>query len=148
MGIYNDGFEARIKRVQVKSRQRAPMPDLRHGDDDSSDGQVMSLAILLPQVAFVLGAIALIVGRAISMNTLMLEPSTDLLGLGEGCVIIILLIVFGGMFGKSNHISHGAMVIGASLAFLGESYYIRVVPELMKSIYNPEYVDLLLLSAR
>jgi hypothetical protein len=148
MGIYNDGFEARIKRVQVKSRQRAPMPDLRRGDDDSSDGQVMSLAILLPQVAFVLGAIALIVGRAISMNTLMLEPSTDLLGLGEGCVIIILLIVFGGMFGKSNHISHGAMVIGASLAFLGESYYIRVVPELMKSIYNPEYVDLLLLSAR
>ena len=148
MGIYDDGFEARIKRVQVKSRQRAPMPDLRHGDDDSSDGQATSLAILLPQVAFVLGAIALIVGRAISMNTLMLEPSRDLLGLGEGCVIVILLIVFGGMFGKSNHISHGAMVIGASLAFLGESYYIPVVPELMKSIYNPEYVDLLLLSTR
>ena len=82
------------------------------------------------------------------MNYLMIEPSTDLLGLGEGCVIVVLLFAIGLLFGKSNLISHGALVAGAVLAFLGEGYFIPVVPDLMESIYNPDYVGLVLLNAR
>ncbi len=148
MGIQDDDFEARIKRVQVQSRQNAPMPDQRRVGDDSFDEQAMSRAILLPQLAFVLGAAALVAGRGIAMNYLMVEPSTDLLGFGEGCVIFVLLVGIGLLFGKSSLISHAALVAGASLAFLSEGYYILVVPELMESIYNPDYVGLVLLNAR
>ncbi len=147
MGIQDNDFEARIKRVQVQSRQNAPMRDQRRVGDDSFDEQAMSRAILLPQLAFILGAVALVAGRGIAMNYLMIEPSTDLLGLGEGCVVVILLLAIGVLFGKSNLISHGALVVGASLAFLGEGYYIPVVPELMDSIYTPGYVALVLLNA-
>ncbi len=148
MGIQDGDFEARIKRVQVRSRRNAPMPDKRRAGDDSFDEQATSGAILLPQLDFVLGAVALVAGRGIAMNYLMIEPSTDLLGLGEGCVVVVLLLAIGVLFGKSNLISHGALVVGASLAFLGEGYYIPVVPELMESIYNPDYVGLVLLNAR
>ena len=148
MGIQDDDFEARIKRVQVQSRRNAPMHDQRRVGDDSFDEQAMSWAILLPQLAFILGAVALVAGRGIAMNYLMIEPSTDLLGLGEGIVVAVLLLAIGVLFGKSNPISHGALVVGASLAFLGEGYYIPVVPELMESIYNPDYVGLVLLNAR
>ena len=148
MGIQDDDFEARIKRVQVQSRQNAPMPDQRRVGDDSFDEQAMSWAILLPQLAFILGAVALVAGRGITMNYLMIEPSTDLLGFGEGIIVAVLLLAIGVLFGKSNPISHGALVVGASLAFLGEGYYIPVVPELMESIYNPDYVGLVLLNAR
>ncbi len=148
MGIQDNDFEARIKRVQVQSRQNAPMPGQRRVGDDRFDEQAMSRAILLPQLAFILGAVALVAGRGIAMNYLMIVPSTDLLGLGEGCVIVVLLLAIGLLFGKSNLISHGAVVVGASLAFLSEGYYIPVVPELMESIYNPDYVGLVLLNAR
>ena len=148
MGIQDDDFEARIKRVQVQSRRNSPMHDQRRVGDDSFDEQAMSWAILLPQLAFILGAVALVAGRGVAMNFLMIEPSTDLLGLGEGIVVAILLLAIGVLFGKSNLISHGALVVGASLAFLGEGYYIAVVPELMESIYNPDYVGLVLLNAR
>ena len=148
MGIQDGGFEARIKRVQVQSRKNAPMPGQRRVGDDRFDEQAMSRAILLPQLAFILGVVALVAGRGIAMNYLMIEPSTDLLGWGEGCVILLLLLAIGVLFGKSNPISHGALVVGASLAFLGEGYYIPVVPELMESIYNPDYVWLVLLNAR
>ena len=148
MGIQDDDFEARIKRVQVQSRRNAPMHDQRRVGDDSFDEQAMSWAILLPQLAFILGAVALVAGRGVAMNYLMIEPSTDLLGLGEGIVVAVLLLAIGVLFGKSNLISHGALVVGASLAFLGEGYYIAVVPELMESIYNPDYVGLVLLNAR
>ena len=148
MGIQDGGFEARIKRVQVQSRKNAPMPGQRRVGDDSFDEHAMGQAILLPQLAFILGVVALVAGRGIAMNYLMIEPSTDLLGWGEGCVILLLLLAIGVLFGKSNLISHGALVVGASLAFLGEGYYIPVVPELMESIYNPDYVGLVLLNAR
>ncbi len=124
------------------------MPGQRRAGNDSLDEQAMGRAILLPQLAFILGAVALVAGRGIAMNYLMIEPSTDLLGLGEGCVIVVLLLAIGLLFGKSNLISHGALVLGASLAFLGEGYYIPVIPELMESIYNPNYVGLVLLNAR
>lgn len=147
MGIQDNDFEARIKRVQVQSMRNAPMPSERRVGSDSFDEQAMGQAILLPQLAFILGAVALVAGRGIAMNYLMIEPSTDLLGLGEGCVVVVLLLAIGVLFGKSSPISHGALVVGASLAFLGEGYYIPVVPELMESIYNPDYVGLVLLNA-
>jgi hypothetical protein len=81
------------------------------------------------------------------MNYLLIEPSTELLGWGEGAIVLLLLLVIGLLFGKSELISHGALVVGASMAFLGESYYIPLVPELMESIYNPDYVSLVLLNA-
>ncbi len=148
MGVQDGDFEARIKRVQVRSRRNAPMPGQRRAGDDSFDEKAMSRAILLPQLAFVLGAVALVAGRGIAMNYLMIEPSTDLLGLGEGCVIVVLLVGIALLFGKSSLISHAALVAGASLAFFSEGYYIPVVPELMESIYNPDYVGLVLLNAR
>ncbi len=148
MGIQDGDFEVRIKRVQVQSRQNAPMPDQRRVGDDSFDEQAMSWAILLPQLAFILGAVALVAGRGIAMNYLMIAPSTDLLGLGEGIVVAVLLLAIGVLLGKSNLTSHGALLVGASLAFLGEGYYIPVVPELMESIYNPDYVGLVLLNTR
>ena len=148
MGIQDGDFEARIKRVQVQSRRNAPMFGQRRVGDGGFDEQTMSWAILLPQLAFILGAVALVAGRGLAMNYLMIEPSIDLLGLGEGCVIVVLLLAIGLLFGKSNLISHGALVVGASLAFLGEGYYIPVVPELMESIYSSDYVGLVLLNAR
>jgi hypothetical protein len=148
MGVQDNDFEARIKRVQVKSRRNAPMPDQRHVGNDSFEERAMTWAILLPQLAFILGAVAMVAGRGIAMNYLMIEPSTDLLGLGEGCIVAALLLAIGLLFGKSNLISHGALVVGASLAFLGEGYYIPVVPELMETIYNPSYVGLVLIDFR
>jgi len=147
MGIQDNDFAARTKRVQVRSRQNAPMPGPRRNSDDSFDEQAMSRAILIPQLALVLGAVALVAGRAIAMNYLDITPSTDLLGFGEGCVIVVLLVAIGALFGKSNLLAQGALVIGASLAFLAEGYYIPIVPELMKAIYNPGYVGLVLLNA-
>ena len=120
MGIHGGGFEARIKRVQVQSRKNAPMPGQRRVGDDRFDEQAMSRAILLPQLAFILGAVALVAGRGIAMNYLMIEPSTDLLGLGDGGMVVVLLLAIGVLFGKSNPISHGAWVVGASWDFLGE----------------------------
>ena len=82
------------------------------------------------------------------MNTLNITPSTELLGLGEGGVIVVLLVVIGLLFGKSDWFSHIALVVGAALAFLAESYYIALAPDLMGSIYNPGYVALALLNAQ
>ncbi len=148
MGIQDNDFEARIKRVQVQSRRNAPTPSQRRVGDGSFDEQTMSWAILLPQLALLLGAVALVAGRGIAMNYLTIEPSTDMLGLAEGFIVLLLLLAIGVLFGKSNMISHGALVVGASLAFLGEAYYIPVVPELMESIYNPDYVGLVLLNSQ
>jgi hypothetical protein len=91
---------------------------------------------------------ALIAGRAISMNYFMIEPNTDLLSISEGAVILVLLVVIALLFGRSSFISHGALVVGACLAFLAEEYYIPVVPEMMEAIYNPNYVSLVILNAR
>jgi len=148
MGIQDGDFEARIKRVQVQSRNNAPMPGQRRVGDDRFDQQAMGRAILLPQLAFILGAVVLVAGRGITMNYLMIEPSTDLLGLAEGGIVVVFLLAIGVLFGKSNLISHGALVVGASLAFFGEGYYIPVVPELMESVYNPDYVGFVLLNSQ
>ncbi len=146
MTVQDDDLKTRINRVQARSRRFAPMPDRRRGGDGDFDERVLIGAILRPQLALILGAVVLVASRAFAMNYLMIVPATDLLGLAEGGVIMLLLFVIGLLFGKSDWFSHGALVVGAALAFLGESYYIAVVPELMESIYNPGYVALVLLS--
>ncbi len=146
MSSHDDDFTARIKRVRVQSGQFAPMPDQGRAHDDHFDEKTVMWTILRPQLAVLLGAIALVLGRSIAMNQLMIEPNTDLLGLGEGVVVILFLGMIGLLFGKSDHISHGALAIGAAFAFLGERYYIPVIPDLMTSIYNPQYVALVFLN--
>jgi hypothetical protein len=141
-------FKARVKRLRLQPRQYAQMPDRSLAGGRDFDEKAMSGAILRPQLALILGAVAMIAGRGFAMNYLLIEPSTELLGWGEGVIVILLLLVTGLLFGKSELISHGALVVGASLAFLGESYYIPLVPELMESIYNPDYVSLVFLNAR
>ncbi|MHA1109165.1 MAG: hypothetical protein ACTSQV_08615, partial [Alphaproteobacteria bacterium] len=84
MTVQDDALRTRIARAEVKSRRPAPMPRRLRAGNDRDDDQTMSRMILLPQLAFILGVVALIAGRAVAMNTLMIVPSTDLLGIGEG----------------------------------------------------------------
>lgn len=105
-------------------------------------------AILLPQLALVLGALAMIAGRAFAMNYLTLAPDTNVLSAGEGAVVLLLLVGIGLLLGRSQVIAHGALVVGAALAFLAEDYYIALAPELMSSVYDPEYVGRVLLDLR
>lgn len=147
MANQDDDFRARIKRVRARSGQFAPTPDRRVTRKTDVGEQAMMAAILRPQLAVLLGAVALVAGRGFAMNYLMIEPSTELLGWGEGGVVFLLLFVIGLLFGKSDLISHGALVVGAALAFLLERYYIPVFPGLMESIYTPGYVALVLLNA-
>ena len=145
MGNHNDDLRARIKRVRAQSRHVATMPESRVSADRDFDEQAMVGAILRPQLALLLGALALIAGRAIAMNTFMIEPNTEVLGLGEGCVVLVILFAIGILFGKADVISHVALVAGAALAFLGEGFYIPLAPDLMESVYNPGYVAMVLL---
>jgi hypothetical protein len=73
------------------------------------------------------------------------EPSTDLLGWGEGIVVFVLLVIIGLLFGMSDHVSHGALIVGATLAFMLEGHYIPAIPGLMEQVYTPEYVGLVVL---
>jgi hypothetical protein len=148
MAALDDNFNARIKRVRAKSGPDEAMPRRRPVGDDAFDAKVAWGAVLRPQLALILGMVALIVGRGICMNYLMIEPSTELLAPGEGVVVMVLLIGAGLMIGKSEFVSHGALVVGASLAFLGENFFIPVIPGLMSALYSPGYVSLVLVNAQ
>jgi hypothetical protein len=150
MSNQDDAFRARIKRVRARTGHSAPAPapSRRRVRDDDAGDQSPIWPILRPQLALVLGALAMIAGRAFAMTYLMLEPDTDVLSGGEGAVVLLLLVGIGLMFGTSQAIAHGALVVGAALAFLAEGYYIALAPELMSSIYDPEYVGRVLLGAR
>ena len=148
MSHLDDDFAARAKRVRARTGDAPPMPvkaRARRVRDDDRGEQAAVLAILRPQLALVLGAVALVAGRAVSMSHLGIEPSTDVLGLAEAGLVLILLFALGLLFGKSDFISHGALVVGAALSFLCEGYYILMAPELMSSIYDPEYVGRVLI---
>lgn len=147
MANRDDDFQARMKRVRARSGGYAAMPAQRAVVDDDAGAEVTMAALLRPQLALVLGAVALVAGRAFAMNYLMLAPSTEVLGWGEGAVVLLLLVGIGLLFGRSDWISHGALVVGAALGFLVEGYYIPIVPRLMEHIYNPDYVALVLLNA-
>lgn len=143
-----DDFEARVKRVQARSGRLTAMPSRPRRRRDEVDETAMIAAVLRPQLALILGAAALILGRSIAMNQLMLVPKVDVLGWGEGGIVLMLLVVIGFLFGKSDIISHCALVFGAALAFLLEGYYIPLFPSLMGAIYNPGYVALVTLHAQ
>ena len=141
-------FAARIKRVKKHPKRLAQTPTRQIAAKSNSGELSIARTILRPQLAFVLGVVALIAGRSIAMNSLMVEPSTEVLGLGEGVIVVGFLFVLGLMFGKSDLMSHGSLIAGASLAFLTEGLYIRLSPELMESLYNADYVALVFLNAR
>jgi len=84
--------------------------------------------------------LALVAGRSIAMSQFGIETSTQTLSPPEGAIVLVLLVIIGLVFGKSNYVSHIAMAFGAALAFLTESYYITAMPDLMAQIYTPEYV--------
>jgi len=141
-----DDFNARLKRVEGRARyknlDRSP-PGMHHkARDEDFDAEGMMRSILRPQLALLLGAMALIAGRAMLIHGLGVEPSPDLLGWGEGLVTFCILVVIGLLFGSADHISHGALIVGAALAFVLEGYYIPLFPDLMSQIYTPEYVGL------
>lgn len=147
MTSQDQDFNARIKRVKVKLGNEAQLPPRRVRLDTGSDETDFRLQVLLPQLALVLGAVVLIAGRAISMNYLGVEASTRVLGLAEGGLVLLMLVAIGLMFGKSATLSHGALLVGASLAFLCERYYVPAIPDLMGWIYTPEYVARVILGA-
>jgi hypothetical protein len=147
MTSQDQDFDERIKRVRVKLGNDAPMPQRRRGNDARIDEASLILSVMLPQVALVLGALSLIAGRAIAMNYLGIEPSGHVLGVAEGALILLILVAMGLMLGRGQMLSHGALLVGASLAFLGEPLYIPAAPELMGSIYSSEYVTRVILGA-
>lgn len=145
MSNLDDDFRARAKRVRARSGDLPPMPArarIRH--EDNSD-RAAAMAILRPQLALILGAVALILGRSVAMNHLGVEASPELLASGEAGLVFLLLLPIGLLFGRSDAISHGALVVGAALAFLCEGFYIPLAPDLMESVYTPDYVTRVLL---
>jgi len=144
MSNLDDDFKARAKRVRQRSVRDAPMPASARADDDGAGLEAVA-TLLRPQLALLLGVVAMVAGRAFAMNSLMIEPSTEVLSWAEGGVVFLILVGLGLMFGKSDAISHGALVVGAALAFILEGYYIPVAPGLMGTLYSPEYVELVLL---
>ena len=141
MANQDDAFTARMNRVRAQSRPGAPMPSARVESDRDFDEHAMIGAVLRPQLALILGAVSLILGRSIAMNQFMVESSPDLLSPTEGAIILPFLVVFGLLLGRSHVVSHIALVVGAALAFLCESYYLPLAPGLMEQVYNTEYVQ-------
>lgn len=133
-------FQARAKRVRAQTGLGAPMPARRRVVKEDSGESALILAVFRPQLAFLLGAVALVAGRAVAMRYLGVEPSTEVLGLREAGLVLVLLVGIGPLFGKSDHLSHGALVVGASLAFLLEGFYVPMASDLMSTIYTPDYV--------
>lgn len=163
MSSRDDDFQARIKRVRARAGRGAPTPNAptpnapmrnapmpaarRRVVADDADEHAAILGILRPQLAFVLGVAAMIGGRAFAMNSLMLEPSTEVLGAGEGIVVLAILAGLGLLLFRRDAIALGALVVGAALGFLLEGYFIPVMPELMSTLYTPDYVGLVILNA-
>ena len=136
-------FAARARRVRARSDPVGPAPRQARtapGTRDTAAEPPVMAAVVRVQIAFLLGIVAMIAGRAVAMNTLMIEPSTEVLALSEGLCVLVLLAAFGLVLGRSQFVAHGAMVVGASLAFLGEGFYVPLVPGLMEAVYSPEYV--------
>lgn len=147
MASLDEDFEARMNRVRAKSRNFAPATEPRHAGGSDVDERAVITTILRPQLALVLGAIALILGRAIAIHQLGVEPNPELLSLTEGIAVLPFLVMIGLAIGRSHVISHLAMVVGATLSFMLEGYYIPLAPGLMEMIYDPDYVSIVYLNA-
>ena len=140
MSNQDDAFTARMNRVRAQSRPGAPMPSARAESGGDFDEHAMIGAVLRPQLALVLGAVSLILGRGIAINQFGVELSPDLLSLTEGAIVLPFLVIFGLLLGRNQVISHIALVVGAALAFLCESYYMPFAAGLMEQVYTSEYV--------
>jgi hypothetical protein len=147
MSNLDDDFRARANRIKAQSGPIVPVARPQAETAAEVDVGAFLLAFLRPQLAFFLGAIALVLGRGFAMKYLGIEPSGELLSIAEGAVVLVLLVGLGLAFGRSNIISHCALLAGAALAFLTEGFYIPLMPDLMGMIYNPDYVAIVVLNA-
>jgi len=147
MSDLDDDFRARANRIKAHSGPIVPVARPQAETASEVDVGALLLSFLRPQLAFVLGAIALVLGRGLAMRYLGVEPSGELLSIAEGIVVLVLLVGIGLAFGLSDIISHCALLAGAALAFLTEGFYIPLMPDLMGMIYNPEYVAIVVLNA-
>lgn len=146
MSSHNADFEARVKRVRARSGGDAPMPAALRAAHDGGDAEAMLATVLRAQIALMLGAVALVAGRAIAMHSFSIAPSTEVLSPAEGLCVLGLLVGLGLLLGRSQVIAHGALVVGAALAFIGEGVYVALMPGLMETVYNPDYVARVLLN--
>jgi len=147
MAGHDDDFQARARRIKAHSGPIVPVARPQAESAAEVDVGALLLSFLRPQLALVLGAIALVVGRGFAMKYLGIEPSGELLSIAEGMVVLALLVGIGLAFGRSDIISHCALLAGAALAFLTEGFYIPLMPGLMGMIYNPDYVAIVVLNA-
>jgi len=146
MSNLDDDFAARAKRIKVRSGPITPIARPQTDDDDTDIGEIAG-QILRPQLALILGAVAMVLGRAFAIHYLGVEPSSENLGIPEGLVVMVLLVAIGLIFGKSDYLSHGALVVGAALSFFLEGFYIRFFPSVMEVLYTPGYVALVTLNS-
>lgn len=137
---HNDDFEARLKRVKARKGPTQPLTRTRQQAEPDFALDPIVVAVLLMLLALILGAVALVAGRAIAMNGLGIEPDIHHLGIAEGGVVLGLLLGIGLLFSRRPSLSHAALIVGAVVAFLGERFYIPMMPALMEVIYTPLYV--------
>jgi len=143
MADQGNELEARMARVRKKLDQRGGVPGQgrRVAMDDREEGSIWW--IIKAEIAFVLGFAALIGGRSLAIHGLGAVPSPDSLGRTEGAVVLGLLLVIGLLMGPKDFKSHAALIFGAGLAYMAESFYVPMLAGLMGRIYTPEYVGLL-----
>lgn len=141
----SDDFNKRLKKVKAKLPGGPPPVGLNrrmaYEKDDDDDFEVSFGKMVLPPLAFVLGAFALVAGRSIAMSQLGVEGSTQTLHIAEGVIALILMGIVALVMGKTNYIAMLAQVAGAALAFTTEGIWVPMMPELMEQIYTPEYVS-------
>lgn len=147
MNSLDSEFRARANRIKAHSGPIEPVARRAQPVAAETDERGLLLAFLKPQLALLLGAVMLVLGRGIAMRYLGVEPSGELMSIAEGVVVLLLLAGVGLVFGRSEIISHCALLAGAALAFLGESLYIPLFPTVMEMIYDPAYVALVVLNA-
>ena len=146
MSSRDDDLQARIKRVKARTGDGLAMPSARRAVADDTGEPASVGALLRPQLALVLGLMAMVAGRAFAMHSLMIEPDTEVLGPAEGAVVLAILAGLGLLLFRRDVIAQGALVVGAALGFLLEGYFIPLAPELMSRLYTPEYVALVILN--
>ncbi len=141
----SDDFNKRLKKVKAKLPGGPPPVGLNrrmaYAKDDDDDLEISVGKMVLPPIAFVLGALALVAGRSIAMSQLGIEGSTQTLHIAEGVITLILMGIVVLVMGKTNYIAMLALLIGGVLAFMSEPIWVPMMASLMEQIYTPEYVS-------
>lgn len=136
-------FEERLKRVKKRLPNAPPPTGMNRRaafDKEMDDGDISPIKLALPPVGLLLGLLAFVLGRSVAISQIGVEASSTMLTIPEGVVIVIMLAIFGLILGKSNYVALIAMVVGALLAFYVEPFIIAAFPDLMETIYSPDYV--------